>query len=91
MRQRKTNQPRVSAALQRLYGYRLFEGRVRDEVRDWLTGAAETAHSNDALAAVMLEELRARKGVAGLIDGDAGRASITRPAVLAYRCGSGRR
>jgi hypothetical protein len=50
-----------SAVLQRLYGYRPFEGRVRDEVRDWLTGAAETAHSNDALAAVMLEELRARK------------------------------
>jgi hypothetical protein len=91
MRQRKTNQPRVSAALQRLYGYRPFEGRARKEVRVWLAGAAETACSNDALAAVMLEELRARKGVAGLIDGDAGRASSTRPAVLAYRGGTVRR
>src|SRR5512134_1563874 len=25
-----------SAALQRLYGYRPFEGRIRDEVGDWL-------------------------------------------------------
>jgi hypothetical protein len=50
-----------SAALQRLYGYRPFEGRVRDEVRDWLIGAAETARSNDVLAAAMLEELRTRK------------------------------
>src|SRR5512134_262389 len=50
-----------SAVLQRLYGYRPFEGRIRDEVRHWLTAAAETARSNDTLAAAMLEELRARK------------------------------
>ncbi len=47
-----------SAALQRLYGYRPFEGSARARVRDWLIDAAEAARSNEALAAAMLEELR---------------------------------
>ena len=50
-----------SAALQRLYSYRPFEGRVRQEMSEWLLSAAEMARSNDGLAAAMLEELRARE------------------------------
>ena len=50
-----------SAALQRLYGYRPFEGKARREMVDWLAIAAEDARSNDGLAATMLEELRRRQ------------------------------
>jgi TnpA family transposase len=49
-----------SAALQRLYGYRPFEGVVRERLADWLVDAAETARSNEALTTTMLEELRRR-------------------------------
>ena len=50
-----------SAALQRLYGYRPFEGQVRRDMIDWLADAAEEARSNDGLAGDMLAELRRRK------------------------------
>jgi len=50
-----------SAALQRLYGYRPFEGLARETMQDWLVGAAEAARSNEALASAMLEELRRRR------------------------------
>ena len=50
-----------SAALQRLYGYRPFEGLVRQQFADWLTDAAVTARTNEELATAMLDELRARR------------------------------
>jgi len=50
-----------SAALQRIYGYRPFEGRNRREIAGWLGPAAEAARTNDALAAAMLEEMRRRR------------------------------
>ena len=50
-----------SAALQRIYGYRPFEGRNRQEIVDWLGPAAEAARTNDALATTMLEEMRRRR------------------------------
>lgn len=50
-----------SAALQRLYGFRPFEGGVAEAMRDWLAGTAEATRTNDALAALMLEELRRRR------------------------------
>ena len=49
-----------SAALQRLYGYRPFEGLAREEMAGWLMGAAEAARTNEALAIAMVEELRRR-------------------------------
>lgn len=50
-----------SVALQRLYGYRPFEGQVRTEMISWLEEAAERARTNDQLAADFLVELRRRK------------------------------
>lgn len=55
---RETTRYQHSAALQRLYGYRPFEGRARRNMVDWLAVAAEDVRSNDGLAGVMLEELR---------------------------------
>lgn len=50
-----------SAALQRVYRLRLFEGQAAEEMRDWLAEAAETTRSNEALVVAMLEELRLRR------------------------------
>jgi hypothetical protein len=50
-----------STALQRIYGYRPFEGRVRQEIAAWLEAAAERARTNDQLAANVVAELRHRK------------------------------
>ncbi len=49
-----------SAALQQLYGYRPFEGKVRADMLVWLEQAAERSRANDQLAAEFLAELRRR-------------------------------
>jgi TnpA family transposase len=50
-----------STALQKIYGYRPFEGQARKDVASWLESAAENARTNDQLAADFLVELRNRK------------------------------
>ena len=49
-----------SSALQKLYGYRPFEGLARREFLDWLAGTAEAARTNEGLAQAMVDELRDR-------------------------------
>src|SRR3712207_6839738 len=46
-----------SAALQRIYGYRPFEGWMRQEIASWLEAAAERARTNEQLAADLVAEL----------------------------------
>ena len=53
-----------TTTLQRLYGYRPFEGSAREEMCAWLVKAGEDARANDDLAASMLEELRCCKIIA---------------------------
>ena len=50
-----------SSTLQKLYGYRPFEGMVRERFQTWLVDAAIEARTSEGLAAAMLEELRARR------------------------------
>ena len=50
-----------SAALQRIYGYRPFEGRACEEMKPWIDRAAELARTNDQLATDLLAELRRRR------------------------------
>lgn len=58
---RATTRYQHSAALQKLYGFRPFAGRVRDEVCDWLPAAAEDALNSEALATAFCARLRAAK------------------------------
>lgn len=50
-----------SAALQRIYGYRPFEGMVREQFADWLVGAAIEARTKEGLVASALGEMRRRR------------------------------
>ena len=59
--QRKVTRYQHSAALQRIYGYRPFEGMVREQFQTWLVDAAIEARTSEALTAAMLDELRARR------------------------------
>jgi hypothetical protein len=59
--EREATRYQHSTALQRIYGYRPFEGRIRQEIAAWLEAAAERARRNDQLAADLVVELRRRK------------------------------
>ena len=50
-----------SSTIQRLYGYRPFEGMVRGQFQTWLVDAAVGTRTSEALVAAMLDELRARR------------------------------
>ena len=57
---RETTRYQHSAALQRIYGYRSFEGRAREELTAWAVDRAEACPTNEALAALVMEEMRGR-------------------------------
>lgn len=50
-----------SAALQRIYGYRSFEGLAREELTGWAINRAEECSTNEALATAAMEEMRRRR------------------------------
>ena len=58
--EREATRYQHSTSLQRLYGYRPFEGRARDEIAEWIGTAAEAARANEDLAAGLLDEMRRR-------------------------------
>ena len=57
---RETTRYQHSAALQRIYGYRPFEGQAREELTAWAIERAEACPTNEALAALVMEEMRRR-------------------------------
>ncbi|MEQ8697489.1 MAG: DUF4158 domain-containing protein, partial [Bauldia litoralis] len=50
-----------SSALQRIYGYRPFEGQARHDISNWLLAASERAQANHELAIALVSEFRAQR------------------------------
>ena len=48
-------------AMRSIYGYRTFAGRAAKDLKAWLGGQAEEAHSNEELARRLVEECRRRQ------------------------------
>lgn len=61
---RRATRYQHSAALQRLFGFRPFEGKARQELWSWLVGQAGETRANVDLATVFLEEFRKREIIA---------------------------
>ena len=61
---RRATRYQHSAALQRLFGFRPFEGKARQELWSWLVGQAGETRANVDLATLFLEEFRKREIIA---------------------------
>ena len=61
---RRATRYQHSAALQRLFGYRPFEGKARQELWTWLVEQAGESRANVDLATLFLEEFRRREIIA---------------------------
>ncbi len=61
---RVTTRYQHSAALQRLFGFRPFQGKARTELWDWLVRQAGEIRANVDLATVLLAEFRRREIIA---------------------------
>ncbi len=56
--QRRQTRYQHSSALQKIYGYYVFDGEVRKEFENWLQKAAQQARSNQGMAEMFLDKCR---------------------------------